>query len=155
MTLNTLKRQKNFSKPKKIVGRGAGSGKGFHTVGRGMNGQRSRSGGNKNPRIDFAGGQNPLSRQLPKLRGFKPLSTSVLVYNIKLSDLNVFKDGETISVENLVKSGLLKLKSSPRKFRVKILSKGELSSKNLVFEGVVASESAKQILLSNGAIFGE
>ncbi|MEI6887371.1 MAG: uL15 family ribosomal protein, partial [bacterium] len=71
MKLHTLPKLKNFKRKAKIIGRGTSSGKGGHTVGRGMNGQSSRSGGNQKPRQDFEGGQNPLSKRLPKLRGFK------------------------------------------------------------------------------------
>ncbi|MFW5702480.1 MAG: uL15 family ribosomal protein, partial [Candidatus Dojkabacteria bacterium] len=51
-------------------GRGYGSGKGGHTVGRGQKGQKSRS-GYKKPRPGFEGGQMPLSRRIPKLKGFR------------------------------------------------------------------------------------
>lgn len=60
---------KTNSSPKKRVGRGRGS-KGGHTVGAGQKGQKSRS-GYKKPRPGFEGGQMPLSRRLPKYRGFR------------------------------------------------------------------------------------
>ena len=66
MKLHELPKSKNYKSKAKIIGRGIGSGKGGHTVGRGMNGQSSRSGGNQTPRRDFEGGQNPLSKRLPK-----------------------------------------------------------------------------------------
>lgn len=152
MKLNSLNKQKNYRSSNKIVGRGPGSGKGMHTVGRGMNGQRSRSGGNKSPRVDFAGGQNPISRQLPKLRGFKKLSTTPISATIKLSDLNKFNDGDKVTVETLATKGLINV-SSGKNFFVKILSNGEVNSKNLSFEGVSFSKAAKDKLEKTGAIF--
>jgi large subunit ribosomal protein L15 len=65
--LNTLEKLK--TKSKKRVGRGYGSMKGGHTAGRGQKGQKSRSGYTQ-PRPGFEGGQMPLSRRLPKFRGF-------------------------------------------------------------------------------------
>jgi len=141
MKLNTLNKQKNYHTSNKIVGRGPGSGKGMHTVGRGMNGQRSRSGGNKNPRRDFAGGQNPISRQLPHLRGFKAISTTPAVFNVNLNDLNKFNDADKVNVETLAKLGLIN--PTHRKFKVKILATGKVERKSLVFSGLDFSETAK------------
>jgi large subunit ribosomal protein L15 len=65
--INTLPSPKTIKKAKQ-VGRGIGSGVGGHTTGRGTKGQRSRSGYTK-ARPGFEGGQNPLNRRLPVLRG--------------------------------------------------------------------------------------
>jgi len=59
-------------KSKKRVGRGYGSGKGGHTVGRGAKGQRARN----KVRSTFEGGQLPLARRIPKKGGFKSRSKS-------------------------------------------------------------------------------
>jgi len=64
MNLNKLKRQQGIKRPSKRIGRGCGSGKGMHTVGRGQKGQLSRSGGKVS--IGFEGGQEPLYKRLPK-----------------------------------------------------------------------------------------
>jgi ribosomal protein L15 len=58
------------SKSTRRVGRGYGSARGGHTVGRGQKGQKSRSGYTQ-PRPGFEGGQMPLSRRLPKFKGFR------------------------------------------------------------------------------------
>jgi len=58
MELHNIKKIKGNRKPKKIVGRGRGSGKGAHTVGKGQKGQKSRAG--KNIPAGFEGGQVPL-----------------------------------------------------------------------------------------------
>jgi len=96
MFTNNLK--KVVSKRKKRVGRGAGSGKGMHTVGKGQKGQTARTGYHE--RRGFEGGQNPLNRALPKLRNVtisdysRPVSISISVliqkgeYEISLEKLN-------------------------------------------------------------------
>lgn len=67
MKLHDLKPPKGSTKNRKRVGRGISAG-GGKTAGRGENGQNSRSGGGKGPY--FEGGQLPLVRRLPTLRGF-------------------------------------------------------------------------------------
>ncbi len=62
------KLSKVVRKAKKRIGRGYGSGKGGHTVGRGAKGQKARS----KVRSTFEGGQLPLARRIPKKGGFKP-----------------------------------------------------------------------------------
>ncbi len=64
-------------KPKRLIGRGIGSKKGGHTATRGQKGQKSRSGYTR-PRPGFEGGQMPLSRRIPKLRGFKRADSKLL-----------------------------------------------------------------------------
>src|SRR5688572_30068023 len=90
-------------KSRKRVGRGiaAGSGK---TAGRGTKGQNSRTGGGVRP--GFEGGQNPLAKRLPKLRGFQARShTTYQVVNLK--DLGRVK-GATVDGQSLMASGLIK-----------------------------------------------
>ena len=68
MELKDLAPAAGSTKKRKRVGRGPASGNG-KTAGRGMNGQKSRSGGGKG--VGFEGGQTPLARRLPKLPGFR------------------------------------------------------------------------------------
>ena len=67
MRLHDLRPAEGSTQKRKRVGRGTGSGKG-KTSGRGQKGQNSRSGGGV--RANFEGGQLPLTKRLPKLRGF-------------------------------------------------------------------------------------
>ena len=99
------------------MGRGLGSGKGTYST-RGGKGQTARTGHSKMP-ASFEGGRQPLVRQMPKLRGFKSLTAKPVV--LSLSRLNVFADGETVTVATLKAKGLL----NPGDVKVKIL-KGEL-----------------------------
>lgn len=128
------------TKNKKRVGRGYGSGKGGHTVGRGSKGAKSRT-GYKLPRPGFEGGQMPLSRRLPKMKGFsrKYFQNKENVVLVKLEQLNVFKDGDTVSYESLIKTGLVKESKKP--YTVKILANGDITKKVTV-SGIALSEAA-------------
>ncbi len=135
-SLSTLKPYKGSKHSKKRVGRGNGSGHGTFST-RGNKGQKARSGGNIAPR--FEGGQTPLVRRLPKLRGFKnPTRVEYQVVNV--SALNVFNDGDMVDVTTLFEKGLIRANVLP----VKILGGGELTKKLTVkIDRVVASARAK------------
>lgn len=125
---------------KKRVGRGSGSGKGFHTTGKGNKGQNARRG--HGIPVGFEGGQVPLYKKLPEIRGFKrPYQKKAVVIN--LYALNVFKDGETVSPQALFEKKLISKQDLSK--NIKILGHGELKSK-LNFSGVSLSESAKKAL---------
>ena len=126
-------------KTKKIrVGRGIGSGKG-KTSGRGVKGQKSRSGVAIK---SFEGGQMPLFRRLPK-RGFNSISKAkIAIFNLdKLQNLiekNKIKEEDTVNLGYLIKNKLIK-----RTFnRLKILGSGDLKTK-LNIEADFVSKSAK------------
>ena len=121
-SLNSL----NNLKTKKIrVGRGIGSGKG-KTSGRGVKGQKSRSGVAIK---SFEGGQMPLYRRLPK-RGFRPISKNDLAI-INLGNLQKLIDNKTINVDTKINIDTFKkckiFRKSINKF--KILSNGDFNSK--------------------------
>ena len=126
-------------KQKKIrVGRGIGSGKG-KTAGRGVKGQKSRSGVAIK---SFEGGQMPLFRRLPK-RGFNPiLKTKTATFNLdKLQNLiekKKIKSEDTINLDYLIKNKLIKKTFN----RLKILGNGDLKTK-LNIETNFISKSAK------------
>ena len=132
MKLNELSDNPGATKNRKRVGRGAGSGKG-KTAGRGMKGQKSRSGVSIK---GFEGGQMPLYRRLPK-RGFTnifrrhyvELSTGRLQIAIDAENIDAKKQ---ITGEALVEAGVLRrLKDG-----VRLLVKGELTTKvNIVVAG--------------------
>jgi len=108
-------------KKRKRVGRGNGSGHGT-TSGRGTKGQLSRSGGKS--RLGFEGGQMPLQRRLPHLKGFK--NTRKKVNNvINVGRLEKFKDNSVVDYDFLEKNGLIIKKSNP----VKVLGNGEFTKK--------------------------
>ena len=134
-------------KTKKIrVGRGIGSGKG-KTSGRGVKGQKSRSGVAIK---SFEGGQMPLYRRLPK-RGFNSISKNK-IGKLNLGDLQMFieskriKSSEKIDIKYLHSSKILKKKYE----KIKILGQGEIKDK-LNLEVHYLSNSAKEKLSKNGS----
>jgi len=134
-------------KIKKIrVGRGIGSGKG-KTSGRGVKGQKSRSGVAIK---SFEGGQMPLYRRLPK-RGFNSFNKSK-IGKLNLGDLQQFieskriKSSEKIDIKYLHNSKIIKKKYE----KIKILGQGEIKDK-LNLEVHYLSNSAKEKLSKNGS----
>ena len=135
-TLNTL----SSVKTKKIrVGRGIGSGKG-KTSGRGVKGQKSRSGVAIK---SFEGGQMPLYRRLPK-RGFNPVSKNdIVVINLgylqKLIDTKKIKIEGKINIETFKRSKLFRKSVS----KIKVLSNGDFNAK-IDIEADYSSKIAKE-----------
>ena len=122
--MNLSKLPKSTQKGKKRVGRGYGSGKGGHTVGRGAKGLKARS---KRP-LTFDGTKVKKSflKKLPLQRGkgrFKPLKPEPVVVNLKY--LNLFTKGSEVNLKTLVKKGILLEKEAVR-FGVKVLGDGDL-----------------------------
>ena len=134
ITLNT--RQK-INKPKIRVGRGIGSGKG-KTSGRGVKGQKSRSGVAIK---SFEGGQMPLYRRLPK-RGFNPISRENIAI-LNLEKIQSYIDKKNINPNQVLNStSLKKLKLiNKNSTKLKILGTGELKDK-INIEADLASKSA-------------
>ena len=123
------------------VGRGIGSGKG-KTAGRGIKGQKSRSGVAIK---SFEGGQMPLYRRLPK-RGFIPIA-KIKVAKINLEKIQTFIDKKTINSSDTINSKLLKkLKIINKNSQMlKILGTGEIKVK-VNIEADLISKSAKEKL---------
>ena len=134
---------------KKIrVGRGIGSGKG-KTSGRGMKGQKSRSGVAIK---SFEGGQMPLYRRLPK-RGFNPI-VKIKTAKINLEriqyyiDIKKINSAEIINIELLIKLKIINKRSQ----KLKILGTGEIKTK-INLEANLISNSAKEKLEKVGGSF--
>ena len=142
--LNNTVKVKNS---KKRLGRGIGSGKG-KTSGRGVKGQKSRSGVAIN---SFEGGQMPLYRRLPK-RGFNPINKSKIA-KINLDQLQKFVDMKRIDSSELINLETLKktkiIKKSYLKF--KILSNGNLTKK-INIEADFSSISARDKIEKLGGV---
>jgi len=147
--LNKLK--KHTTDKSKRVGRGYGSSKGGHTAGRGQKGQKSRS-GYKPARRGFEGGAMPLSRRLPKLKGFRRAYFKSRANKVELSltDLNDFKSGDTVSLESLQKMNLIPAKTSAKE--IKILGNGTLDKKLTVKDIAVTASAKKQIEDKGGSV---
>lgn len=145
MKLNELRDNDGSRPDKKRLGRGIGSGKG-KTSGRGVKGQKSRSGSSIG---GFEGGQMPIYRRLPK-RGFTNIfAKEIASVNVgmiqKFIDEKRLDATKDINAEVLVAAGLLRSTKLP----VKVLGKGELKAKiNLHVNAF--SASAKELIEKAG-----
>jgi len=124
MKLNELSDNNGATKSRMRVGRGIGSGKG-KTCGRGVKGQKSRSGVSIN---GFEGGQMPIYRRLPK-RGFNnPFSKTFTVVNLDViqSAVDAGKlDANNVNIEALTNAGIINNVQDG----VRLLARGALTSK--------------------------
>ena len=137
----TLNNRSKINKSKIRVGRGIGSGKG-KTSGRGVKGQKSRSGVAIK---SFEGGQMPLYRRLPK-RGFNSISSErVAILNLEKIQSHI--DKKIINPNDLLNAGLLKKLKLINKnsTKLKILGTGEIKNK-VNIEANLASKSAVEKL---------
>jgi len=123
--MNILNNTSKVKIPKKKLGRGIGSGKG-KTSGRGVKGQKSRSGVAIK---SFEGGQMPLYRRLPK-RGFNPMRKSK-VAKINLEQIQTFVEKKRIDSATQINLDVLKKSKIVNKsyLKYKILGNGNLKSK--------------------------
>lgn len=142
MKLNNLKPSQK-KKGKMRVGRGNGSKGTF--CGRGGKGQTARAGGTL--RRGFMGGQTPLIRSMPKLKGFKN-PTKVRYQIVNVFQLEVFKDGTKVDKEALKKHKLIQNVEKP----VKLLSQGELTKKLTVIVENVSKEALKKVEKTGGKV---
>lgn len=140
MKLNEFKPPKGSTFRKRRVARGIGSGMG-KTATRGTKGQKAR----RQIPAHFEGGQTPIHRRLPLKKGFQNINRKE--YDIvNLDDLSrLFKAGDTVTVEALVKIGII----PGNKDGVKILAFGELDKK-LTVEAHKFSEAAKAAIEAKG-----
>lgn len=140
MKLHELRAVPGATKAPKRKGRGTATGQG-KTAGRGMNGQKSRSGGGVRP--GFEGGQIPLYRRIPK-RGFTNIwATEYTVLNVE--DLNRFDAGTVVTPELIKEVGMAK----QVKDGIKILGNGTLE-KNLTVKAHKFSKTAVEKIESAG-----
>ena len=123
------------------VGRGIAAGKG-KTAGRGTKGQNARAGSGKRP--GFEGGQNPLYKRIPKLRGFTPYwSKPTTITTAQLNNFTGNVDNFTLYEARMI--------SSPSD-KARVINRGELKSKvNVKLQG--ASESAAEAIVKAGGSF--
>src|SRR4051812_40944647 len=140
MSLHDIGPSKGSTFKKRRVGRGIGSGMG-KTATRGTKGQKAR----RQIHPNFEGGQSPIQRRLPVKKGFRNINHKE--YDIvNLDDLQkLFNDGDEVTVEALVKTGII----PGHKDGVKILGFGELSKK-LTVRAHKFSKSAVEAITSKG-----
>ena len=151
LNLHTLK-PAQARKERKRVGRGLGSGKGRYS-GRGIKGQKARSGSHAMP-AGFEGGQMPIDMRMPKLRGNTSADAMPIgpfrTYSqpVNLRDLErLFEDGDTVNLEAMVEKGLLK----NTKADVKVLGTGELTKKLAVTAHGFSASAREKITAAGGS----
>jgi large subunit ribosomal protein L15 len=138
---------------RKRIGRGLGSGKGRYS-GRGIKGQKARSGSHK-MRPGFEGGQNPLYMRLGKQRG--PYSKDAMPMGphrtftqpVNLRDLEArFDDGAEVTLEALIEKGVIK----NTKVDVKVLGSGDLTKKLTVTAHRFSATAREKIEAAGGTV---
>jgi len=137
MKVHDLKPPKGSTRPRRRVGRGI-AGKGGKTAGRGMKGQGARG----SVPVGFEGGQMPLARRVPKLKGFKnPFRVEYAVVN--LDTLDAF-EGNEVTPDALRAKGLV-----AKQGLVKVLGRGQLT-RAVQVKAHAFSKSAERAITSAG-----
>jgi large subunit ribosomal protein L15 len=144
MRQDQIKPPKGAKKPRKRLGRGNGSGHGNFS-GRGMKGQNSRSGGGVRP--GFEGGQLPLIKRLPSMRGFTNIFRKEYA-PVNLDSLSKFPENSEVTPELMVKTGLVK---NPRTL-IKILGRGNLNIPLVVQAHKFSSSAINKIEAAGGSV---
>jgi large subunit ribosomal protein L15 len=141
LQLHHLKPAPGSKKAKIRVGRGE-SGRRGKTAGRGMKGLNARS----KLRPGFEGGQTPLARRLPKLRGFtNPNKEYFAVVNV--DRLNEFRANSTVAPADLRDRGLIK-----KRGRVKVLAEGDINKSLTIRAHAFSKEAVAKIEAAGGTV---
>jgi len=144
VSINDLGPAYGSVKNKKRIGRGNSSGHGT-TSGRGSKGQLARSGGRSKTRLGFEGGQMPLNRRIPHLKGFK--NTRKEQYNIiNLSQLENFEENAVIDMQTLLKAGLIKDEVN----KIKVLGNGSITKKLTIKANYFSKSAIEKIEKAGG-----
>ncbi|MBN1374460.1 50S ribosomal protein L15 [Candidatus Dojkabacteria bacterium] len=136
---------------KKRLGRGYGSGKGGHTVGRGQKGQKSR--GKRKVRLGFTGGQVSLHERLPHYRGITRRNIGVRrsTKTVNVSQIEThFKTGDIVNKAALINKRLVR-----KTELVKILGNGDLKKKVKVINLNVSLSAKEKIEKAGGEVINE
>jgi large subunit ribosomal protein L15 len=144
MKLHDLAPSEGAKKQRKRVGRGNGSGHGTYS-GKGLKGQKARSGGAVNPR--FEGGQAPLVLRLPYKRGFHNRFKKQFSI-VNLSSLEGFEASATVTPGALVDAGIIRDTTKP----VKLLGQGEVSRALNVRVAAWSKSAQEKIEAAGGTI---
>lgn len=144
INLSDLKPNEGANKNRKRLGRGIGSGSG-KTAGRGTKGQKARTGGGVRP--GFEGGQLPMQKRMPYLRGFTNIyATPWEVVN--LDSLSALEIDGPITPDVLVAAGLVR----GSEFPVKILGRGEISGKVEIQAHAISAGAREQVEKAGGTV---
>jgi|TARA_A100001388_G_scaffold262042_1_gene231358 large subunit ribosomal protein L15 len=146
--MTTLNNRIKINKRKIRVGRGIGSGKG-KTSGRGVKGQKSRSGVAIK---SFEGGQMPLYRRLPK-RGFNAIN-KINIAILNLDKIQSYINKKNINTNDVLNSELLKKLKLINKNskKLKILGSGEIKDKINIIADLASKSAVKKLEKIGGSI---
>src|ERR671915_1631361 len=138
-------------KARKRVGRGLASGKGRYS-GRGIKGQKARSGSHK-MRAGFEGGQMPIYMRLGKQRGEQAHIGPAALHRtytapVNVRDLDRFDDGAEVTLEALVEAGLIR----NTRVDVKILGQGDVKKKLSVTAHFFSASAREKIEAAGGSV---
>ena len=147
MDLSTLQPHPSNQKARKRLGRGVASGSG-KTAGRGMKGQKAKT----NVRPGFMGGQNPLYKQLPMLRGLSNKSHNIGIFRKHIATINVgelvrFEAGTEVTPELLVERRIVKKLGDG----LKVLGEGDLD-RALTVKAHAFSAAAREKIENAGGV---
>jgi large subunit ribosomal protein L15 len=151
LNLSSLKPAQG-AKARKRIGRGLGSGKGRYS-GRGIKGQKARSGSHK-MRAGFEGGQMPIYMRVGKQRGatskdampIGPFRTSTAPVNV--GSLDLFDDGAEVTPESLAEKGLIR----NTKTDVKLLGNGDLKKKLTIRVHAISATARSKVESAGGTV---
>lgn len=147
MDLSNLKAPEPNKKTRKRIGRGEGSGKGNHTVGRGHNGQKSRSGFKE--KFWFEGGQMPLQRRIPKFGFINRFRKEYVALNVGVVQ-QFIESGrleEKISLNDLRSAGII-----GKSELVKLLGDGEIDKKVEIEVHAFSNSAQEKVEAAGGSI---
>ena len=142
LNLQSLAPQKGSRRRKLRKGRGIAAGQGA-SCGFGMRGQKSRSG--RPTRPGFEGGQMPLYRRVPKLKHFTVINPKNFTV-INVGKLAEIKAGSTVTLDSLVKDGIVTSPTHPHK----VLGTGELKVKLTVQAAAFTASAREKIEAAGG-----
>lgn len=137
-----------ISKRKKRIGRGIGSGKGGHTVGRGQKGQKARA--KLNILFEGVKVKKSLIKRLPLRRGKGKFIAKAKPIIIKLAYLNLLPEETVVDTDLLQKSGIVDAKDAER-YGVKILGDGNVTKK-LTIAVPISKSAAKKVTEAGGEV---
>ena len=144
MELHQLRPPKGARRKRRRVGRGDGSGHGSYS-GRGVKGQKARSGGGVRP--GFQGGQTPLYQSLPRIRGFTNIFRQEY-HLVNLDRLNRLPANTQVTPELMVRWGLVKDARKP----IKVLGRGEIQVPLTVTAHKFSKTAAEKIRSAGGEV---
>jgi large subunit ribosomal protein L15 len=146
MRQHQLKPPAGATHSRKRLGRGGASGQGT-TAGRGTKGQKARAGGGVRP--GFEGGQLPIIKRLPHMRGFTNIF-KIYYAAVNVEQLNRFDANEEITPAKLASVGLIPKSNVP----VKLLGNGDLTKQLIIKVNKVSASAKAKVEAAGGKVEG-